>query len=122
MYLWIILGLFIGGVIVGIVGTITSYYHDEGFFVLALACGIFGFVFLILFPIIAVDCSKSVAVFEQQKAYIETHEPENEIEDAALTTKKVDLNSWLYRAQYSVEHHSGWTFYSKDVLNLKPIE
>lgn len=65
---------------------------------------------------------KEISVFEQQKAYIETHIPKNDIEDAAITSKKVELNGWLYEAQFSKKIFGGWSMYSDKVLELEPIE
>lgn len=65
---------------------------------------------------------KEISVFEQQKAYIETHIPKNDIEDAAITSKKVELNEWLYKAQFSKKNLGGWSMYSDKVLELEPIE
>ena len=65
---------------------------------------------------------KEISVFEQQKAYIETHIPKNDIEEAAITSKKVELNGWLYEAQFSKKIFGGWSTYSDKVLELEPIE
>lgn len=65
---------------------------------------------------------KEIVVFEQQKAYIETHIPKSDIEDAAITSKKVELNDWLYEAQFSKKIFGGWSEYSDKVLELEPIE
>lgn len=65
---------------------------------------------------------KEISVFEQQKAYIETHIPKNDIEDAAITSKKVELNEWLYKAQFNKKNLGGWSMYSGKVLELEPIE
>ena len=65
---------------------------------------------------------KEIIVFEQQKAYIETHIPKNDIEDAAITSKKVELNDWLYEAQFNKKIFGGWSIYSDKVLELEPIE
>lgn len=65
---------------------------------------------------------KEISVFEQQKAYIETHIPKNDIEEAAITSKKVELNGWLYEAQFSKKIFGGWSMYSDKVLELEPIE
>lgn len=56
------------------------------------------------------------------KAYIETHIPKNDIEDAAITSKKVELNGWLYEAQFNKKIFGGWSMYSDLVLELEPIE
>ena len=65
---------------------------------------------------------KEIVVFEQQKAYIETHIPKDDIENAAITSKKVELNEWLYKAQFNKKNLGGWSMYSDKVLELEPIE
>lgn len=93
-----------------------------------------GFAFSVLFTIvmslvlfsfaakIVLLQPKEINNFEQQKAYIETHAPASTIEDAAITSKKVELNEWLYNAQFSKQRYGGWSMYSGKVLELEPIE
>lgn len=51
-----------------------------------------------------------------------TREAKTDAEDAAITSKKIELNEWLYKAQYSKEHYGGWSLYPERVLELTPIE
>jgi hypothetical protein len=60
--------------------------------------------------------------FETQKIYFETHIPKNNIEDAALTQKKIELNSWLNDAQYSKNTFSWWSLYPESIMDLTAIE
>jgi predicted membrane protein len=76
----------------------------------------------IVYPLMKIDAKQSTNVFIQQKEYIETHTPKSDIEDAALTCKKIELNQWLYQAQYSQKHYGGWSFYDESIQEFEPIE
>lgn len=43
-------------------------------------------------------------------------------EDAALTSKKIELNAWLYTAQYIKSHYKRWSCYSDEILDWEPIQ
>lgn len=60
--------------------------------------------------------------FERQGEYLSEHEAFSQIEDAALTAKKVELNDWLFGAQSSAARFGNWSVYPDSVLNLEPIE
>lgn len=60
--------------------------------------------------------------FQQQKSYIEYYTPENEIENAALTAKKIELNSWLYKAQFLKKSFGMFSLYPQVVLELEEIQ
>lgn len=62
------------------------------------------------------------SLFTEQKKYIESHVSQTEIEDAALTSKKIELNAWLFKAQYKKGHYKGWSFYSAEILDWEPIQ
>lgn len=62
------------------------------------------------------------SLFTEQKKYIESHVSQTEIEDAALTSKKIELNAWLFKAQYQKGHYKGWSFYSAEILDWEPIQ
>ena len=65
---------------------------------------------------------KEVALFIQNKEYIEGHKSEAPIEDAAITQTKIEMNQWLFNAKYSKERWGWWSIYPEEVLNLTPIE
>lgn len=69
-----------------------------------------------------ISTPKEVNAFFQQKEYIETHQASDPVEDAALTGKKLELNKWLYNAQYSKRRFGGWSFYTDDIFDMEPIE
>nr|DAH27828.1 MAG TPA: hypothetical protein [Caudoviricetes sp.] len=80
-------------------------------------------LFALTFVIVqTIEVPKSVNNFERQKAYIETHVAKNDIEDAALTAKKIELNEWLYDVQLSKSRFGGWSFYPDSIFELEPIE
>ena len=60
--------------------------------------------------------------FERQRDYLATHEAASQVEDAALTAKKMELNDWLFTAQSCVIRLGGWSVYPDSVLSLEPIE
>ena len=79
-------------------------------------------VILMCCPIMRISNNSDCSVFAQQKAYIESHIAENAAEDAALTAKKIELNDWLFNAQYSKAHYGSWSLYPDVVMDLEPIE
>ena len=74
-----------------------------------------------IFGVHALGIPREIDEF-QQKAYIETHVAEREIEDAALTQSKIDLNKWLFSAQWKRENLGNWSGYPESVMELTPIE
>lgn len=68
------------------------------------------------------ETPQSINNFNRQKAYIEMHEAKNAVEDAALTSKKIELNEWLYDAQCSKSRFGSWRFYPDSIFDLEPIE
>lgn len=76
-------------------------------------------VLLIVLPI---EYNKELAIFMSQKEYIENYEPTSEYDSAAITSKKVELNEWLYSAQHTKKHYPICSFYSDEILKIKPIK
>lgn len=70
----------------------------------------------------SVDVQRGITQFNQQKQYIESHTAKNAIEDAALTSKKIELNEWLYSAQWSRERLGNWSLVPEYVLELEAIK
>ena len=80
-------------------------------------------VVFIVCPIIKVTYDKKISVFIQQKYYIEEVAPNfPETDNYALTMKKIELNQWLYEAQFKVKHYKVFTLYSDEVLKLEEIK
>ena len=66
---------------------------------------------------------KEIAVFEQQKYYIEEVVPTlPSTDNYAITQKRVELNQWLYEIQYRYEHYSFFCFIPKEVMELEEIK
>lgn len=79
-------------------------------------------VILLWCPLARISNNSDCSVFAQQKAYIESHIAENAVEDAALTTKKIEMNDWLFEAQYSKARYGSWSLYPDAVMDLEPID
>lgn len=118
---WIILGVAL--VVVCVVAFVLECRESYGW---TLAVGVISAagagVILMCCPIMRISNNSDCSVFAQQKAYIESHIAENAVEDAALTAKKVELNDWLFKAQYSKAHYGSWSLYPDTVMDLEPIE
>ena len=95
-------------------------YDDIFFFVGCIAFVVAAFCIPIYF-IGSISESQNISQFEQQKQYIEAHVANSTVEDAALTNKKIELNEWLYDAQWAREHLGGWSFYPESILEETPI-
>lgn len=89
---------------------------------MTVICGLFLVVGLLVFPIVYVNQRSSINQFKQQSAYLQSHISNNAVEDAALTSKKIELNTWLYNAQYEYEHYRLFSVYPAEISTLKPIE
>lgn len=97
-------------------------FDSETLAVLGLTVGVFGVVTGgVVYACGTISTPKAVNAFIQQKEYIETHQASDPVEDAALTSKKMELNKWLYDAQYSKRRFGGWSFYDDDIFDLEPI-
>jgi hypothetical protein len=70
----------------------------------------------------SVETDKFIKTFTHQKQYIESHVAKNDVEDAALTSEKIALNTKLYKWQYGAEYFPAFNFYNEEVLSLKEIQ
>lgn len=90
------------------------------------ASGMVGIIIVMLSILVilfgALRVPQSINNFTKQKAYIETHEAKSPVEDAALTSKKIELNEWLYDAQCSKSRFGSWSFYPDSIFEWEPIE
>lgn len=119
---WYVLGIIcLVLLVVGIVLYKVSWRFDDLGFTVSVIAGTILFFIILFIPIITIQNKKAVEVFKRQKEYIESHISDNELEDVAITTKKIELNEWLYDAQYSKTHYNFFTLYSDEVLLLEPI-
>lgn len=115
-------------IVVGIIGICVSHWLlEKTDFSLCLLVveaisiiAVFTAVMVILVGVL--ETPQSINNFNRQKAYIEMHEAKNAVEDAALASKKIELNEWLYDAQCSKSRFGGWSFYPDSIFDLEPIE
>ena len=85
-----------------------------------LSCVVFVLILtLIICPIIN---NQSISVFESQSEYLSGHTSKNDLEDAAITTKKIELNDWLYKAQWSKNTFGILSLYPDKINELEPIQ
>lgn len=118
---WMILGVALAAIsIVSFVLECREFYGWTLF--VGVIAAVASAVILICCPIARVSNKSECGVFAQQKAYIESHVAESAIEDAALTTKKIELNDWLFKAQYSKARYGSWSLYPDTVMDLEPID
>ena len=127
MFWWILLGVSAVLTILGVIlwCTDTHCYETRGAFgaILAFISGVVLVVILAFNITVRVENNKLIATFEQQKYYIENVVPTlPESDNYAITMKKIELNEWLYTAQYYKTHYSFFSLYPDRVLELKEIK
>ena len=121
---WIIV---IVGAIAAIVGGIIAYIQRHDY------CGVIGPVSLILGCICVlismtllicctIEANQELNAFVSQKEYIENYEPTSEYDSAAILSKKIELNEWLYEKQYVRANRPICSFYGDEILKLTPIK
>ena len=109
--------------ILGIVLYKVDYYKFKNVCPPCIIGGVIVTIVMTLVLIIApLDARKELDVFLEQKNYIEHYEPTSEYDNAAITSKKVELNEWLFEKQYNREHYAIFSFYSDDILDIEPIK
>ena len=83
----------------------------------------FAVVILVLVMLIqGLSISNEISVFEKQSAYLQTHEVVDPVENAAITNKKIELNDWLYSAQWAKNKFGVFSMYPDSVWDLEPIQ
>lgn len=98
---------------------LAKVYDDASIFIVLLAI----LVILAIFPAgFLYENTRDTSIFKSQSQYFETHQPNIEIEDAALTQKKIEINTWLYKAQWNKEQFKMFSLYPNEVLELQPIQ
>lgn len=118
---WIILGVALAAI--SIVAFVLEYIKSYRWtFIVNVASAAVACVILMVCTIGHISRNSACNEFAHQKVYIESHVAENAVEDAALTTKKIELNDWLSKAQYSKVRYGSWSLYPDTVMDLEPIE
>jgi hypothetical protein len=107
-----------------VLNKLDPFYFDieMAVFTIGTICAVVAVLCIVIIAGMNISNKREVSIYQSQKAYIESHKPDNDIEDAALTNKKIELNEWLYNTQYVKKNYPAWTFYPDEVLELKPIE
>ena len=72
--------------------------------------------------IVSISCQQELDLFLNQKEYIENYNLTTEYDVAAIANKKIELNEWLYRVQYTKEHYPICSFFGDEILELEPIK
>ena len=120
---WIIL---IVGAVMAIVGGIIAYINRGGWNMVGPMLILLGAILMVisgtLLICLTVEANQEFNAFISQKEYIENYEPISEYDAAAILTKKIELNEWLYEAQYTKEHYPICSFYGDEILELEPIK
>lgn len=100
-------------ILVTVFDYITPYFVIGGILVTLIATILFG---------ISLTSHRELANFLKQKEYIENYESTSEYDTAAIANKKIELNEWLYSAQYTKEHYPLFSFHSDEILEIEPIK
>ena len=127
MFWWILLGVFGFLLIVGIGIHIKGSYEYGNLENVGLVMWVISALVVICIsitaPIVMEEYNKQIDTFICQKQYFETVVPTlQDSDNYALTQKKIELNEWLYKAQYEKTHHAFFTLYSDKVLELTEIK
>lgn len=76
----------------------------------------------LLMIIIPISCQQELDLFLHQKEYIANYNSATEYDMAAIASKKIELNDWLYQVQYTKEHYPICSFFGDEILELEPIK
>lgn len=122
MVIWMLIG--VGCIAICAAALIAEWKFSVDLAAIAFApvVAIAGICILIICPLMRMSDNREIDEYIRQKAYIETHTAVNAVEDAALTSKKIELNGWLYKAQSDKTRHGAWSLYPDAVMELEPIE
>ena len=91
--------------------------------------GVFGVIMIVITVVLIIMVATSpigvrmgIGQFQSQKTYIESHVSKDPLEDATITNKKIEMNSWLFVAQQSQKNYGIFTFYPETIWDLEPIQ
>lgn len=127
MFWWILLGLsgvvLIVGIILIIIGNVKCIDCDtDGVVMVGISVTVLFFSGIII-SVICLTNNKKITTFIRQKEYFETVVPTlPESDNYALTQKKIELNEWLYEAQYEKKYYPFFSLYSDKILELTEIQ
>ena len=119
---WYILGFIsLVALIVGIILNKRYEYNSTGI-IISLISGVILVMLLMIIPLYTINNKQNINTFRKQKEYVESNTVNDPIENAALTNKKIELNTWLINAQYEKENYSFFTLLSDEVMELTLID
>ena len=98
-----------------------SWLWEIGLMLLVIGIIAF-FITGILMIVVPISCQQEFDLFINQKEYIENYNLITEYDIAAIANKKIELNEWLYRVQYTKEHYPICSFFGDEILELEPIK
>lgn len=119
--------ILIAAVLAAIAGGITAYIQRHEYYgmtgpillILGCICILIAGTLLICCTI---EANRELDAFTSQKEYIESYEPTSEYDAAAILSKKIELNQWLYEKQYVRANRPICSFYGAEILELEPIK
>lgn len=114
MIMWILIVLAVPVAIV--VYAIVDDFKELIFFAVVLL------IFVIIPIAMGIENIQDTYTFQEQAKYLETYVPDDAIENAALTNKRIELNQWLYKAQWAKQKFGIFSLYPAEVLELEPIK
>jgi hypothetical protein len=121
--------MLIWGIIVGLLVLFAVFciiYDNKNYNDWAMpATFITGFVVMIIGLVMLIqglEISNNISVFEKQSAYLQAHEVVDPVENAAISNKKIELNDWLYSAQWAKNKFGIFSMYPNSILDLEPIQ
>lgn len=77
--------------------------------------------FLFLFTGLDIATDK-MQEFNEKQAFIYNYIPANDAAKAVILHETINLNDWLYEAQYITAEYPLITFYPREILEWQPIE
>ena len=125
-YWWyVIILLIVVTIVSGIIHMIIdrrSRHYDTLFFATSFTSGLIVLIVGIVAIGLTVEAPKDVRQFKLYKEYVESIEETGGFADVALTTTKIELNSWLMNAKAKKTTYGNWSFYPSEVLEIEPIQ
>ena len=117
----IILGVSVALSVVGLL-LIGNYKTEDA----GGVCLVLGLIMIVscavVIPAASLDAQRFMNEFNQQAMYLESHTVQSGVENAALTNKKIELNSSLYNAKWAKGKFGIFSFYPNSVNDLEPIQ
>lgn len=121
MFWYILLAISVILTIVGI--AFNSKVYEDWWFAMWLISMVIAIILGLLVICSVVSYKKDIAVFKQQKYYIEQVAPTlSQSDNYALTQKRIELNQWLYEMKYRKQNYGIFTLAPDEILYLEEIK